>query len=51
MSSTLSRLWSRWRGSPQAEGVNELPVRVKGTEFTRTRAAFSMVFTVSRDED
>ena len=39
MSSTLSRLWSRWRGSPQAEGVNELPVRVKGTEFTRTRAA------------
>jgi cell division protein FtsW len=39
MSNTLSRLWSRWRGSPQAEGVNELPVRVKGTEFTRTRAA------------
>ena len=24
MSNTLSRLWSRWRGSPQAEGVNGL---------------------------
>jgi len=39
MSTTLSRLWSRWRGSPEGEGVNELPVRVKGTEFSRTRAA------------
>ena len=32
-------LWSRWRGAAPAEGPDALPVRVHGTEFTRTRAA------------
>ena len=32
-------LWSRWRGAVPAEGPDALPVRVHGTEFTRTRAA------------
>ena len=32
-------VWSRWRGTAPAEGPDALPVRVHGTEFTRTRAA------------
>ncbi|NBX54918.1 MAG: putative lipid II flippase FtsW [Betaproteobacteria bacterium] len=31
--------WSRWRGAAPVEGPDALPVRVHGTEFTRTRAA------------
>jgi len=31
--------WGRWRGNAPAEGPDALPVRVHGTEFTRTRAA------------
>lgn len=39
MSSALSRHWSRWRGLSADHGLNELPVRINGTEFTRTRVA------------
>jgi cell division protein FtsW len=31
--------WGRWRGTAPTEGPDALPVRVHGTEFTRTRAA------------
>ena len=34
-----SDAWGRWRGNAPAEGPDALPVRVHGTEFTRTRAA------------
>jgi len=34
-----SDAWARWRGNAPAEGPDALPVRVHGTEFTRTRAA------------
>ena len=39
MNAVLSRWWSRWRGSDESQGPTELPVRVKGTEFSRTTAA------------
>ena len=35
----LGDAWGRWRGNAPAEGPDALPVRVHGTEFTRTRAA------------
>ncbi|MEY3653358.1 MAG: hypothetical protein RL739_1528 [Pseudomonadota bacterium] len=35
----LGDAWGRWRGTAPAEGPDALPVRVHGTEFTRTRAA------------
>ncbi len=39
MTATLGRFWSRLWGEPPAEGPDALPVRVHGTEFTRTGAA------------
>ena len=39
MTSSLGRFWSRLWGAPPAEGPDALPVRVHGTEFTRTGAA------------
>ena len=39
MNAILNRWWSRWRGSAESQGPTELPVRVKGTEFSRTTAA------------
>jgi cell division protein FtsW len=35
----LGDAWGRWRGTAPTEGPDALPVRVHGTEFTRTRAA------------
>jgi cell division protein FtsW len=35
--------WSRWRGNDAEEGPTELPVRVKGTEFSRTTTAPAQV--------
>ena len=35
--------WSRWRRQGAQEGPTELPVRVKGTEFSRTTAAPAQV--------
>lgn len=39
MNAVLQSWWSRLRGLPVDGSVNELPVRVKGTEFSRTTAA------------
>ena len=39
MTASLGRFWSRLWGEPPAEGPDALPVRVHGTEFTRTGAA------------
>lgn len=39
MTSSLGRIWNRLWGAPPAEGPDALPVRVHGTEFTRTGAA------------
>ncbi len=36
---SLGRFWSRLWGEPPVEGPDALPVRVHGTEFTRTGAA------------
>ena len=36
---SMGRLWSRLWGEAPAEGPDALPVRVHGTEFTRTGAA------------
>ena len=35
----LGDAWGRWRGNAPDAGPDALPVRVHGTEFTRTRAA------------
>ena len=35
----LGDAWGRWRGTAPAEGPDALPVRVHGTEFTRTAAS------------
>jgi cell division protein FtsW len=43
MSALLHSWWSRLRGLQVDRGVNELPVRVKGTEFSRTTAAPAQV--------
>ena len=39
MNAVMNRWWSRLRGMDENQGPSELPVRVKGTEFTRTAAA------------
>jgi cell division protein FtsW len=39
MIATLNQWWTKWRGNDPLEGPTELPVRVKGTEFSRTTAA------------
>jgi cell division protein FtsW len=39
MTASIGRFWSRLWGAPPAEGPDALPVRVHGTEFTRTGAA------------
>ena len=39
MTASIGRFWSRLWGEPPAEGPDALPVRVHGTEFTRTGAA------------
>ncbi len=43
MSAVWTQWWSRWRGHGAEEGLTELPVRVKGTEFSRTTAAPAQV--------
>ncbi|MDI9329760.1 MAG: putative lipid II flippase FtsW [Alphaproteobacteria bacterium] len=43
MIASLSKWWARWRGTSADEGPTELPVRVKGTEFSRTTASPSQV--------
>ena len=37
--SAVGHWWTRWRAGAAEIGPDELPVRVKGTEFSRTRAA------------
>jgi cell division protein FtsW len=39
MTASIGRFWSRLWGEPPAQGPDALPVRVHGTEFTRTGAA------------
>jgi len=39
MTASIGRFWSRLWGAPPTEGPDALPVRVHGTEFTRTGAA------------
>jgi cell division protein FtsW len=39
MNAVLNRWLSKWRDPGHSEGPTELPVRVKGTEFSRTNAA------------
>ena len=39
MITKAARLWSYWRGTSIETGPVELPVRIKGTEFSRTQAA------------
>ena len=39
MNAVLNRWWSRVWGQDANQGPDELPVRVKGTEFSRTAAA------------
>ena len=43
MNAALNRWLSKWRVPERSEGPTELPVRVKGTEFSRTTAAPAQV--------
>jgi cell division protein FtsW len=43
MNAVLTRWLSKWRDPERSEGPTELPVRVKGTEFSRTTAAPAQV--------